>query len=165
MIAKHCIGRRVVSLAVLGLALGLAACGPRPPRYGEVATQVAPVATDRARLFIYRDYEPYESLGRPYLYLNGQRIGISEPGGVLFRDVVPGTYLISVDSVGVYPNQFKTVAMRAGETHYAKITSLRSWESGGGAFNEYEADTFVVVLVDAEQGRREIPSMWFFGGP
>jgi hypothetical protein len=164
MIAKRWIGRRVVLLAVLGLALGLAACGPRPPRYGEVAAQVAPVAADRARLFIYRDYEPYESLGRPYLYLNGQRIGISEPGGVLFRDVVPGTYLISVDSVGVYPNQFKTLAMRAGETYYSKITSLRSWVSGG-IINEYQADTFVVVLVDAEQARREMPSMWFFGGP
>ena len=165
MSAKHRIGRRIGLLAVLGLALGLPACGPQPPRYGEVATQVPPVGADRARLFIYRDYELYESMGRPYLYLNGERIGISEPGGVLFRDVVPGTYLISVDSVGVYPNQFKTVAMNAGETHYAKITSLRSWVSGGGFTSEYEADTFVVVLVDAEQGRREVPSMWFFGGP
>jgi len=156
---------RVFSLALLGVALALAACGPRPPTYGEVAAQVPPVSADRARLFIYRDYEPYESLSRPYLYLNGAVIGISEPGGVLYRDVPPGVYLISVDSYGIYPDQFKTVQMTAGQTYYSKITSLRSWVSGSNLMLNSEADTFVVVLVDAEQARREMPAMWFFGGP
>lgn len=157
--------RWALSLALLGLVLALAACGPRPPRYGEIASQVPPVRPDLARLYIYRDYEPYESLSRPYLYLNGGRIGISEPGGVLYRDVPPGSYLISVDSFGIYPNQFKTVQMSAGGTYYAKITSLKSWASDGDLMRDFGTDTFVVVLVDPAQAQREIPAMWFFGGP
>jgi len=166
MIARKRSDHRPLMLAVFGLLLALAACGSsRPPEYGQIAAQVPPVGADRARLYIYRDYEPYESLSRPYLYLNGAIIGISEPGGVIYRDVMPGSYLISVDSYGVYPNQFKTVQMKAGETHYAKITSLRSWESGGNNVRDNAADTFVVVLVDPQQAQREIPSKWFFGGP
>ena len=164
MVAARLSHRWARSLALLGVVLALAACGPRPPRYGEIASQVPPVRPDLARLYIYRDYEPYESLSRPYLYLNGARTGISEPGGVIYRDVPPGSYLISVDSVGIYPNQFKTVQMSAGGTYYAKITSLRSWDSGDDMMRDFGADTFVVVLVDPEQAKREIPAMWFFGG-
>ena len=144
--------------------MALAACGQRPPEYAEIAAQVPPVRPGLARLFIYRDYEPYESLSRPYLYLNGAIIGISEPGGVIYRDVPPGSYLISIDSYGVYPNQFKTVQMSAGGTYYSKITSLRSWEDGNDLAREFGADTFVVVLIDPEQAQREMATKWFFGG-
>jgi hypothetical protein len=160
-----CVGFRILKTTAAGVML-LAACTTAPqPRYGDIAATATPVAADRARLYFYRDYEPYESLARPYIYLNGQPSAISEPGGVFYRDVPQGSYLVAVDSYGTYPHQAKTVAAKPGETYYVKVESLRSWASGGGANDDYERDTFVVVLIDPEQARREIIALAFFGSP
>jgi hypothetical protein len=145
--------RRVAFL----LLLALAGC-VRPPPFATVAPLIPPLAPDRARLYFYRDYEPYESLSEPYIYLNGRRIGTSIPGGVFYRDVPPETYLISVDTVGYYWNPFKTVALQPGDTLYVKIESLKSWESSGGE-SAYEADTFVVAIIPPEQGAGELAGM------
>jgi uncharacterized protein DUF2846 len=145
----------------LALLLGLAACtGPSGPRFPEVAASVPPVPADRGRIYFYRDYEPYESLSRPPLYLNGQEVGASIPGGVFFRDVVPDTYEIKVLSLGLFPNQFKTVTVRPGDNYYAKIESLRSWQGGdNGDLSSFVSDTFVVVLIDPAQAIRELDLM------
>jgi hypothetical protein len=149
---------RRLALAAL---LGLAACtGPAGTPFPEVAASVPPVPADRGRIYFYRDYEPYESLSRPPLYLNGQEVGASIPGGVFYRDVPPGTYEIKVLSLGLYPNQFKTITLRPGDTYYAKITSLRSWSGADtGDISSFVADTFVVVLIDPNQARRELDLM------
>ena len=154
----------------LGLAMAvvmlLAACAAAPQvHYADVAATVSPLSADRGRLYFYRDYEPYESLARPYIYLNNQVSAISEPGGVLYRDVPAGAYVIAIDSYGLYPEQAKTVAVKGGETYYIKVESLRSWASGGGENNDYERDTFVAVLIDPERARQEIPGLVFFRGP
>ncbi len=72
--------------------------------------------------------------------------------------MAPGQYLVSVDTVGTYWNQFKTVTLSAGEIRYVKIESLRGWASG---FETYEADTFVVVPVDAAIGQREVVQLTY----
>lgn len=143
---------RYLALIAILVPLVLAACaGQDGPRFAQVASTIPPVAPDKARIFFLRDYEPYESLSEPRIYLNGNRIGASIPGGVFYRDVAPGRYLVSVDSTGIYWNQFKTVDLRGGATEYVRIESLSTWESG----LEYEADTFVVVVMDAVDGRRQ----------
>jgi hypothetical protein len=139
------------------LLLALGGCA-QPPPFLAVAPLIPPLAPDQARIYFYRDYEPYESLSEPYIYLNGRGIGTSIPGGVFYRDVSPGTYLISVDTVGYYWNPFKTVALQPGDTLYVKIESLKSWESSGGE-SAYEADTFVVAIIPPEQGARELAGM------
>jgi hypothetical protein len=139
------------------LMVALAGCA-QPPPFPTVASQIPPSASDRARIYFYRDDEPYESLSQPYIYLNSSRTGSSIPGGVFYRDVAPGTYLISVDTVGYYWNPFKTVVLTPGDTLYVKIESLRSWESSGGE-GAYEADTFVVALIPPDQGARELAGM------
>lgn len=95
--------------------------------FATVASTIPPVAADRARIYFYRDYEPYESLARPELYLNGAQAGVSVPGGVFYRDVAPGAYDVSVYSVGVIPNAEKNVTLKAGDTAYAKVESLHAW--------------------------------------
>jgi hypothetical protein len=144
--------------AVAGLAALLAACsaGTAGPRFADVSAQLPPLAPDRARFYFYRDYELYESMSRPYITLNGEVAGISEPGGVSYRDVAPGTYLIAVRNYTLYPDQDKTVTVKAGESDYVKVESLKSYASG---FESYEFDTFVVVIVDPDQGRRDIAPM------
>jgi len=143
------------------LVLLLGACtGAAGPRFPEVAATVPPVPPDQGRVYFYRDYEPYESLSRPPLYLNGATVGTSIPGGVFYRDVPPGTYEIKVLSLGLYPNQFKTVSVRPGDTYYAKIESLRAWSGNdNGDLSSFVSDTFVVVLIDPDQARNELNLM------
>jgi hypothetical protein len=154
---------RAAALMLLGLLTACAGqAGPPGPRYADVAAGLPPPAADRARVFFYRDWEPYESLSRPGLYLNGQRVGLSIPGGVFYRDTAPGQYLVSVDTVGTYWNQFKTITLSAGDIRYIKVESLRGWESG---FESYDADTFVVVAVDSADGRRDIAQLKYLDAP
>jgi predicted RNA-binding protein with TRAM domain len=150
-----------LGIALAALAALLSACGAGTAglRFADVAPQLPPIAPDRARFYFYRDYELYESMARPYITLNGEVAGISEPGGVSYRDVAPGTYLVAVRNYTLYPDQDKTVTVKAGESEYVKIESLKSYASG---MEVYEFDTFVVVIVDPDQGRRDIAPKRYF---
>jgi len=151
--------RKYLQLSALAALALLAACtggrAPAGPAFAQVAAQVPPAPPDRARIFFYRDYEPYESLGRPYVTLNGEIAGISEPGGVFYRDIAPGRYIISVRSPTFYPGQDRSVEIGAGQTAYAKVESLRSYNSGD---EFYDPDTFAVVVVNPTEGQRDIAS-------
>jgi len=151
---------RILRLAGTVLLLALSGClGPQAPLYPQVASTVPPVPSNQGRIYFYREYEPYESLSRPYLYLNRGIVGISIPGGVFYRDVPPDTYEVSVYSRGAFPNQFKTIAVKPGDVFYAKIESLRSWYSGNGVISTFEPDTFVVAIIDPNQARAEFERM------
>ncbi len=155
-------GARVRSRSWLGFAalVLLAGCiqGGPPPNFTAAARPA--IAAGMARLYFYRDLEPYESLTRPWISLNGEEVALSEPGGVSYRDVPPGRYLISVLSPGLYPHQFKSVALKAGDTGYAKIESLSNWQRA----LRWGQDTFVVVLVDENQAQLELPRMRLVSG-
>jgi hypothetical protein len=152
----------VLRLAGMALFLALAAClGPTAPYYPQVSATIPPVPPNQGRIYFYREYEPYESLSRPYLYLNRQAVGISIPGGVFYRDVLPDTYEVSVYSPGAFPNQFKSIAVKPGDVFYAKIESLRSWYGSSGVFRAFERDTFVVAIIDPNQARAEFERMRF----
>jgi hypothetical protein len=151
---------KVIALMALVLVSACAGGGaPAGPSFAQVAAQLPPVPSGRARFFFYRDYEPYESLSRPYATLNGDVAGVSEPGGVFYRDVAPGRYLVSVRNYTFYPGQDKTVDIGAGQTAYVKVESLRSYNSGDSS---YEPDTFAVVVVDPADGQRDIASKRYF---
>jgi Protein of unknown function (DUF2846) len=145
------------------LALGaLLACAiPPAPLFAQSAAPVPPVPAGMGRIYFYRDYEPYESLGRPPIYLNGQTVGISIPGGTFYRDVAPGTYRVTVfTNYDFYPNLIYSegpteAPITAGETRYFKVESLQSWTERKG----FSRDTFVVALIDPRQAVRELLRM------
>jgi hypothetical protein len=150
---------------ILTAALGLAACAgsgePSGPRFAQVAAQLPPVPPDRTRFFFYRDYSLYDSLQRPFIALNGQPVAVAEIGGVTYRDMPPGTYLISVPYSAIYPYyKDKTVTVAGGQTVYVKIQSDK-FEPNITLF-DYQPDIFVVVLVDPAQARTEIASKRYF---
>jgi hypothetical protein len=91
-VASSHIGLLSVAIAFL---LTAANCTQLPPTS---SVAIPPIPTGKARLWFYRDYEPYETLARPYVRLNERVAGISEPGGTFYRDVVPVRYLVTVDS-------------------------------------------------------------------
>ncbi len=149
---------------IVAVALGLSACtgggAPTGTRFIDVAAQIPPVPPDRARFFFYRDYSLYDSLQRPYITLNGQPVAISEIGGVSYRDMPPGTYVISVPYSAIYPNKDKIVTVAGGQTVYAKI--LTEKYEPNITLADYQADIFVVVLVEPAQAQAEIATKRYF---
>jgi hypothetical protein len=144
----------------IGLVLAAAGCAQLPPT-NAVAIPLVPAGA--GRLWFYRDYEPHESLARPYIRLNEQIVGISEPGGAFYRDVAPARYSVTVDSAGRDVNQFAAIDLAAGQEAYAKILSLWSWldedcQAWGGC------NTFYVRLMPAETARAAIADSPFYGG-
>ena len=122
---------RSAATAVLLLA---ANCAPLPPTSSVV---IAPIPAGDARLWFYRDGGPRETQDRPYLRLNGQIAGISEPNGALYRDVAPGHYAVTVDSyLNTYVNQFADINLTADRRHM-----LKSCLRGNGWAARSEAHT------------------------
>ena len=147
--------------AAAGLLLAAASCAQLPPT-SSVAIPSIPAGA--ARLWFYRDYEPYETLARPYVRLNEQIVGISEPGGAFYRDVAPAHYSIRVDSAGRDFNQVADAELAAGQEAYAKVVSLRSWLDDDNCILWSGCDTFYVWLIRPEEARPAIGKSPFYGG-
>jgi hypothetical protein len=111
--------------AATAFLLIAASCTQLPPT-GSVA--IPPISFGLARLWFYRDGGPRETQERPYLRLNGQIAGISEPNGVFYRDVAPGHYAVTVDSyLSTYVNQFADIDLGAGQEAFVKVLSQGQW--------------------------------------
>lgn len=121
------------SAAALGLLFAVAFLAPPSP--AAAATETGGPPPGYARIWLYRYYEPYESLARPYVRFNGQIVGISEPGGAFYRDVAPGDYYVTVNSLGRDVNQFTHVGVAAGQQIYVQVQVSRYWDCGGGGGN------------------------------
>jgi len=154
--------RRAAFGAVLMMAVAACSSGPAPPPFASIAAGIPALAPDRARIYFYRYYQLYVSMARPYIRLNGMHVAISEPGGVLYRDVPPGTYLISVDSQGLYPDQNKTVTLAAGQMLYVRVDSMKGYDAG---FDNYDPEVFVVTLISPEQAKADMYTLKFYAGP
>jgi hypothetical protein len=147
--------------ALPALLLLISACASAPS-FDEASATLAPLPAGEARLFIYRDFQPYQSLSWVPVFLNGRRAGAVGPGRVLVRDIPAGTYTIAALSQGLWPNQAKTVTVAPEQTVYAKIESFKSANPAGNRFALQT--TFVVVLMDSATGRREIGPLWLEAG-
>jgi hypothetical protein len=145
----------VLAALLCGADLALAAAPPGGPAPGY------------ARIWLYRDYEPYQSLARPYVRFNGAIVAISEPGGAFYRDVAPGQYAVTVDSIGEDVNQFATVAVAAGQQVYLKIEVLGFWYYGGGTARgggAWARPTFYTRLQLPQVAAAEIAHSRYYGG-
>jgi hypothetical protein len=112
------------------------------------------------RLCIYREYEPFETLARPYVRINGGIVGISDPGGAFHRDLPPGTYHVTVDTVGHDVNQFADVTAATGQTVYIQVESSRLWESD----LNYTANTFYTRVISPGNAETKLAAARFCGG-
>jgi hypothetical protein len=143
--------------------LSLAGCSPATtaPAVSAVLTPVPPGA---ARIWIYRDYEPYGSRNFAPVTLNGVLTGNASPdGSAFYRDVAPGQYHIAAVSDGTDVNQDRRVDLALGQQAFVKILSSVSWESGGD-MQAYRRDTFYVSLVPPQVARTELPTHPLSGG-
>jgi hypothetical protein len=153
---------RPLRLIVLSFALLLAACSPQETLlYGPLPPQ--PPGT--ARLIFYRALEYYDTTAMSTIYLNGTATGVSQVGAVLYRDVAPGRYDLTVFSPRPYPDQFKTVVVKDGDAFYVRIDTLPKQTCGRGfAAEPCYADTFIVTVVDPAVGARQIQGLRLIAG-
>jgi len=143
------------------LLLLLTGCSQVPPTNAAV---IPPTPAGGARIWIYRNDGPAESHERPYLRINGQIAGISEPNGAFYRDLPPGRYTVSVDSYGVpYPNQFAQLDLGAGQEAFINVVSTRERVGGGGDSGFGLRAIFYAWLIPPDAARPEISSIPFYG--
>jgi hypothetical protein len=147
-----------IATAVL---LSAAGCAQLPPTS---SVKIPPITAGAARVWFFRDYEPHETLARPYVWLNQQIAGVSEPGGAFYRDVAPAHYSITVDSAGRDFNQVADTELAAGQEAYAKVVSLRSWLDDDNCIIWSGCDTFYVWLIRPEEARPAVRKSLFYGG-
>jgi hypothetical protein len=146
--------RGAAATALLAIA---ANCAQLPPT---ISVGIPPVPAGDARLWFYRDGGPREAQERPYLRLNGQIAGISEPNGAFYRDVMPGHYAITVDSyLSTYFNQFAVIDLIAGQEAYVEVLS-----QGQRVSDRAGRENFYTRVISAEAARTEVSRRRFYGG-
>jgi len=134
--------RRLLGILVPGLAAALAGCevAPHPS-----PTELPPIAAGMARIYFYRENNFYDALGWTTISLNRQEVGSLGPGTFFYRDVAPGAYRIEPRSDQLYPDQAKTVAVKAGSTTFVRVEVATLW---GRSDLLWQGNTFVVRIVD-----------------
>ena len=145
------------------LLLFLAGCSQLPPMS---SVMIPPVPLGESRIWLYRNEGPYESHQTPFFRLNdGQPAGISEPNGVLYRDVPPGHYIVSVDSYGIpYPYQYANFDIHVGQEIFIKVVSMRERVGGDDSGGFGLRTIFYTWLIPDDAARTEISSISFYGG-
>jgi hypothetical protein len=138
--------------AILGVAAVLGTVVPA--RSGSAQTTGPTPGT--ARIWIYRIFEPSITLATPYVRINGAIVAVARLGSAFYRDVPPGTYLITADSPGRDVNQFAHVALAAGQTVYVKVDANDWW---AGACRNCQINTFYTRLMPPGLARAELASL------
>ena len=155
--------RRLVQAGAGSLLLASIGCAPLPPT---AAVAMPPIPAGQARAWFYRDPGPYDCLGTPYIRMNDAIVAVSQIGGASYRDVLPGQYLVSVDSYLTAPEQTRQAYLFPGQQAYFKIVCLRNWITGGGGKNDssFARDTFYVWDIPPEVAQGYVARSRFYGG-
>ncbi len=150
----------MVRAALAVVLIALSGCA-RLPQTAAVA--IPPIPAGEARVWVYRADEPYAGRGLPAVAANGRQIGFAEMGGAFYRDLPPGRYRITVETVGVDVNQSAALDLGPGQESYIKIVSLPSWVEYGDIM-AYQRPTFYAWEIPDEAAREEIAHLSFNGG-
>ncbi len=141
----------------------LAGCAqPAAPPVASVA--VGPIPPGQARIWFYRDYEPYVSRATANVELNGAVAAyVSTDANASYRDVPPGHYHVAAQGLVVGQNQAKDIDLAPGQEVFAKVDSLRGWAPEGDLGGNIP-EVFYITLVPAERARVTIAPYRFGGG-
>ena len=117
--------RRVARAAVA--AVLLVAAGIAPAAASIPVNPVTPVPPGQARVWFYRVFFPDDTRGMPAVRINGQVVGYARAGVTFYRDIPPGPYHVSVDSVGYDRDQAQNIIIGPGQQVYLAIVSQPYW--------------------------------------
>jgi uncharacterized protein DUF2846 len=144
--------RRLV-LWASGLLAIAAGCAEPPTTAQAVAP---PVPAGQARIWVYRPWEPSESLNLADIYVNGSYFGSVENGSAFYRDISPGPYHIAPVSFVHDVSQDTNVELVPGQQAFVKIVSLRSWGGNDTASRNIARDAFWAWLIPPQVAAAEI---------
>jgi hypothetical protein len=137
---------RAIALGIAGALITTASAFAQVPAPGPAA-----------RVWFYRDLNPYESLAEPYIRIDGGVIGTSVPGTAFYRDLPAGRHRLSVDS---YINdKYQTIDVDAvpGRELYVKVVPNDDFVEGGGEYSGgYHRNSYVLWLYPPEVARPAI---------
>jgi hypothetical protein len=138
-----------------GLLLIASACAaPSTP-----TTTQFPVPTGQARIWIYRDWQPSESLNLANIDANGFYLASVANGSATYRDVPPGRYHLAPDSFVPNSSQDAWIDLAPGQQAYVKVVSLTSWGSENTASKNIARDAFWVWPMLPAVAQAEIASI------
>ncbi len=152
----------VLRRLVMSILVMLAACSS-PPELA-VNGPLPPQPPGTARLIFYRTQQFYDTSAMSPVFLNGAATGVSQVGAVFYRDVAPARYDIAVWSPRSYPDQFKTVVVKAGDVFYIRIDSLPKLPCGRTTAEPCSTDTFIVLAIDPAIGFQQIQGLRLIAG-
>ena len=160
---SNALSRRLLQTGAGLLLFATGACAPPPPT-ASVAVPALPAG--EARAWFYRDPGPYDCIGTPYIRMNEAIVAVSQIGGASYRDVLPGQYLVTVDTYLTAPEQTRNAYLFPGQQAYFKILCLRDWIAGGGGRNDagYQRETFYVWQMPPEVAQGDVARSQFYGG-
>jgi hypothetical protein len=159
---SNVLSRRLLTTGAGLLLLTTTSCAPLPPT---AAVAVPAIPAGQARAWFYRDPGPYDCIGTPYIRMNEAIVGVSQIGGASYRDVLPGQYLVTVDSYLTAPEQTRNVYLFPGQQAYFKVLCLRNWIIGGGREGAgFQRDTFYVWQMPPEVAQGDVARSQFYGG-
>ena len=133
---------------VLG-ALLVSACASGP-KYSEVQQNVSALPDGSARIFFYRTQKILGAAVQPSIFLNQEKVGSCEPGGVFFTDVAPGKYEASVKTE---VKRRLTLVLGPGEEKYVRCKISIGFIVGHGNLE----------LVNPAEAKEDIQDLSFTG--
>lgn len=106
-----------VGLLLIGMSiLGGCASGPK---FTEVKAAIPAVAPDQGRVYFYRSNSVFGAAIQPDIFLNGDKVGTSVPGGFFFVDRLPGDFQVSTTTE---VEKQATFTLEKGQQRYIKTT-------------------------------------------
>ena len=110
---RCCIG---IVLIVSSILAGCAATGTK---YTEMESSFPSIEAGMGRIFFYRPGKMWGAAIRPKVWLNGEVIGESTPGGFFYVDDKPGDYQVSLTSE---LEKSLTFTLDEGQTRYVRLS-------------------------------------------
>jgi len=140
---------KLFSGMIVGVLLALAGCASGP-KFAEYQSELAPVAEDSGRIYVYRN-SAFGAAIQPAVRLNDEVVGKAKPKGFFIIDRPAGDYVLSASTEA---KRSLSLALENGEEKYVRL------EIKIGVL----AGHIKPVLVEPEIGMEEIKKTKYIGG-
>ncbi len=140
------------------LALLLSGC-VQPITFTEASLPQLPAG--QARIYFLRDTVPGDAIVATEVTLGGKPVGFIQAGGIVYRDLAPGSYEVGASAPHFGPDAAKTVTLSAGQVAYAGIqTPMPDDDFTMGNTNYYGP---FLAFMEAAQARPIMAHLRFTG--